>query len=81
MLGGSGADPALADTAAGFSYSWNVTKDGAAYDSGTGDTFRFTERENATYTAFRRNTNSPVQVFHFRHPGSQVSHTIRIRSS
>ena len=49
VLGSSIADPAPADTTAGFSYSWNVTKDGAAYDSGTGDTFRFTPNDDGSY--------------------------------
>ena len=49
LLHSSIADPAPADTAAGFSYSWNVTKDGAAYDSGTGDTFRITPNDNGSY--------------------------------
>ena len=49
LLGSSIADPAPADTAAGFSYSWNVTKDGAAHDSGTGDTFRLTPNDDGSY--------------------------------
>ena len=49
VLGGSAIDPATADTVAGFSHSWNVTKDGVAHDSGAGDTFRFTPNDNGSY--------------------------------
>ena len=49
VLGGSATDPAPADTAAGFAYSWDVTKDGAAYTSGTSATFGFTPNDDGSY--------------------------------
>jgi hypothetical protein len=39
-------DPGAADT---FTYLWGVTKNGAAYKSGTASTFTFTPNDNGTY--------------------------------
>jgi hypothetical protein len=39
-------DPGTADT---FTYAWSVTKNGAAYKSGTASTFTFTPIDNGTY--------------------------------
>ncbi len=36
------SDPGTADTAAGFTYAWNVTRGGAPFASGTGASFGFT---------------------------------------
>ena len=41
------ADPGTLDTV--FTYAWTVTKDGAAYASGTDSTLAFTPDDNATY--------------------------------
>lgn len=47
---GSAASPSATDNQAGFSYSWSVTKDGAAYNAGgTGTTLKFTPNDEGTY--------------------------------
>jgi hypothetical protein len=43
------SDPSSADTAAGFSYAWSVTKNGAVYASGSAANFSFTPDDNGTY--------------------------------
>lgn len=48
-LSGSATDPSSVDTAAGFTYAWNVTKNGNSYASGSGTSFSFTPDDNATY--------------------------------
>jgi hypothetical protein len=48
-LGSSVTDPSSADTAAGFTYAWSVTKNGLAYASGTAADFSFTPDDNGTY--------------------------------
>src|SRR5262249_21135429 len=48
-LGSSVTDPSSADTVAGFSYAWSVTKNGAAFASGTSSGFSFTPDDNGTY--------------------------------
>ena len=48
-LGSSVTDPGSADTAAGFTYAWSVTKNGAAFSSGTAASFSFTPDDNGTY--------------------------------
>jgi len=48
-LGGVVSDPSSVDTAAGFATSWSVTKNGDAYDSGSGASFSFTPHDNGTY--------------------------------
>ncbi|HEV7300726.1 MAG TPA: ELWxxDGT repeat protein [Tepidisphaeraceae bacterium] len=45
----SATDPSPTDTAAGFGYSWSVTKDGAAFGSGTGANVAFTPDDNGAY--------------------------------
>jgi fibronectin type 3 domain-containing protein len=50
-LGTNATDPSSVDTAAGFTYAWNVTKNGAAYATGTGSSIVFTPNDNATYVA------------------------------
>src|SRR5262249_8511844 len=42
-------DPTTVDTAAGFKDAWNVTKNGAAFGSGTSANFSFTPDTSATY--------------------------------
>jgi hypothetical protein len=46
---GSATDPGAADVATGLALSWSVTKDGAAFASGSGDSFTFLPDDNATY--------------------------------
>ena len=48
-LGSSVSDPSSADTAAGFTKSWSVTKNGTAYASGSGASFSFTPDDNGSY--------------------------------
>jgi hypothetical protein len=48
-LGSSVTDPGSADTAAGFTHAWSVTRNGAAYASGTEASFGFTPDDNGTY--------------------------------
>jgi PKD repeat protein len=48
-LTGTATDPNPADRAAGFTYTWNVTKDGTGFASGAGPTFTFTPNDNAVY--------------------------------
>jgi hypothetical protein len=43
------SDPSSADTAAGFLYSWAVTKNGNAFASGSGTGLNFTPDDNGTY--------------------------------
>jgi PKD domain/K319L-like, PKD domain/Bacterial Ig domain len=50
-VGGSASSPDADDNKAGFSYSWQVTKNGASYASGNGATFTFTPDDNGTYVA------------------------------
>ncbi|MFO0966752.1 MAG: PKD domain-containing protein, partial [Gemmataceae bacterium] len=53
-LAGTVTDPSSVDTAAGFTYAWSVTKNGASYDDHSGaptnqSGFTFTPDDNATY--------------------------------
>jgi PKD repeat protein len=48
-LGSTVTDPSSADTAAGFTYAWSVTKNGGAFATGTGTTLIFTPDDNGTY--------------------------------
>ena len=48
-LSGSATDPSSADTAAGLSLGWSVTKNGAPFATGTGPGFAFTPDDNGTY--------------------------------
>ncbi len=51
-LNGSASSPSAEDTAAGFTYSWNVTKDGAAFGAaGSAAAFSFTPNDEGTYVA------------------------------
>ena len=47
-LGSFVTDPSSADTAAGFTYAWSVTKNGSAFASGTAADFSFTP-DNTRY--------------------------------
>src|SRR5262249_39544082 len=48
-LGSSVTDPSSADTIAGFTYAWNVTKSGVDFASWNAADFSFTPDDNATY--------------------------------
>lgn len=49
-LRGSATDSSPADTAAGFTYRWSVTRNGAIYGSpGTGPSYTFTPDDNGTF--------------------------------
>ncbi len=48
-VGSTTSDPSSADTTAGFTKAWSVTKNASAYASGTGASFSFTPEDNGTY--------------------------------
>lgn len=50
-LNGTANSPSAEDTAAGFAYSWNVTKDGALFGTGSAAAFSFTPNDEGTYVA------------------------------
>lgn len=50
-LNGSASSPSAQDNAAGFTYSWTVTKDGAAFGAGSAAAFSFTPNDEGTYVA------------------------------
>jgi hypothetical protein len=48
-LGSTVTDPSSIDTAAGFTYSWSVTKNGSSYASGSASALSFTPDADGTY--------------------------------
>jgi hypothetical protein len=46
---GTGTSPDAADNAAGFTYKWSVTSNGAAYAGGSGASFNFVPKDDGTY--------------------------------
>ena len=48
-LGSNATDPSSADTSAGFTYAWSVTKNGNPYATGSAASFSFTPDDNGTY--------------------------------
>jgi hypothetical protein len=56
-LTGSAVSPSAADNAAGFTYGWSVTKNGAAYKSGTGAHWQFTPDDEGTFAVTLRATD------------------------
>jgi len=50
-VSGSATSPDADDNKAGFTYSWQVTKNGGSYATGTGGAFTFTPDDNGTYVA------------------------------
>ena len=48
-LSGSATDPSTVDTAAGLTLGWSVTKNGAAYATGSGASYTFTPNDNGSY--------------------------------
>jgi len=50
-LNGSASSPSAQDNAAGFTYSWSVTKDGTSYGTGSTAAFSFTPNDEGTYVA------------------------------
>ena len=56
-LAGSATSPSAADNTAGFSYGWSVTKNGAAYRSGTGAHWQFTPDDEGTFVVTMKATD------------------------
>jgi PKD repeat protein len=56
-LNGSASSPSAADNAAGFTYSWTVTKDGSAFGTGSTAAFSFTPNDEGTYVATLKATD------------------------
>jgi hypothetical protein len=56
-LAGSAISPSAADNAAGFTYGWSVTKNGAAYKSGVGAHWQFTPDDEGTFVVTMRATD------------------------
>jgi PKD repeat protein len=50
-LNGSASSPSAEDNAAGFTYSWTVTKNGTAFGTGSAAAFSFTPDDEGTYVA------------------------------
>lgn len=50
-LNASASSPAAEDNAAGFTYSWTVTKNGSAFGGGSGPTVSFTPDDEGTFIA------------------------------
>jgi hypothetical protein len=50
-LNGTATSPSPEDAAAGFAYSWTVTKDGSAFGTGSAAAFSFTPNDEGTYVA------------------------------
>ena len=56
-LNGSASSPSAADNAAGFTYSWSVTKDGNAFGTGSAAGLSFTPNDEGTYVATLKATD------------------------
>jgi Ca2+-binding RTX toxin-like protein len=56
----------------GITFTWNVTKDGAAYSQGSGTTFTFTPNDNASFVVTLQGTTSDGRV------SPEVSATITV---
>jgi PKD domain-containing protein/Big-like domain-containing protein len=56
-LTGSAVSPSAADNAAGFTYGWSVTKNGAAYRNGSGAHWQFTPDDEGTFVVTMRATD------------------------
>jgi hypothetical protein len=50
-LNGSATSPSAEDAAAGFTYSWTVTRDGSAFGTGSAASLSFTPNDEGTYVA------------------------------
>ena len=62
-LNGSASSPSAADNAAGFTYSWSVTKqDGTSFGTGTAAGFSFTPTDEDTYIATLQATDDGGQT-------------------
>src|SRR5204863_217550 len=48
-LGSNVSDPSSADTTAGFSIAWSVTRDGSPFASGSAASFSFTPDDGGSY--------------------------------
>ncbi len=56
-LAGSATSPSAADNAVGFTYGWSVTKNRAAYKSGTGAHWQFTPDDEGTFVVTMKATD------------------------
>jgi PKD repeat protein len=56
-LNGSASSPSAADNAAGFTYSWSVTKDGNSFGTGSAAGLTFTPNDEGTYVATLKATD------------------------
>ena len=56
-LAGTATSPSAADNAAGFTYGWSVTKNGAAYKSGSGGHWQFTPDDEGIFVVTMRATD------------------------
>ncbi len=56
-LAGSAVSPSAADNAVGFTYGWSVTKNGAAYKSGSGAHWQFTPDDEGTFVVNMKATD------------------------
>jgi chitodextrinase len=56
-LNGSASSPSAADNAAGFIYSWSVTKDGNSFGTGNAAGLSFTPNDEGTYVATLKATD------------------------
>jgi PKD domain len=81
-LNGSGSSPSAEDNAAGFTYGWTVTKNGAPFGTGSAAAFSFTPDDEGTFVATLQVTDdggmtgaTSVTV-----TGANVAPTAKIRS-
>src|SRR5205807_1025153 len=56
-LAGEANSPNPADEVAGFSFAWSITKNGANFAAGMGQSFQFTPDDNGSYVVSLTTTN------------------------
>jgi hypothetical protein len=56
-LAGTAISPSAADNTAGFTYGWSVTKNGAAFKSGSGAHWQFTPDDEGTFVVTMKATD------------------------
>src|SRR5206468_8934606 len=71
-LGSTVTDPSSVDQAAGFTFAWSVTKNGAATATATALTFGFTPDDNGTYVVHLTVTDKDLGV------GTALDQTISV---
>ena len=81
-LNGSASSPSAQDNAAGFTYSWSVTKDGASFGTGSTAAFSFTPDDEGTYVATLKATDDGGMTgsSSVTFTGANVAPTARITS-